>query len=112
MSATVENLLLLARADADQIRTRKERVDLQALAIESFEQMEGFARRKKVALDITEMAETTVMGDPLWLTQIVTNLLNNALKYTPSGGRVEMALRADSGWARLSVSDTGPGIPA
>lgn len=134
MSAIVENLLLLARADADQIQVQRERVELHTVALDVYEQLEGIARRKGVALNIGEMEEAKVEGDPLWLTQIVTNLLNNALKYTPAGGQVTLSLTTQDGgretggripesplhpftpspaqsFARLTISDTGPGIP-
>lgn len=132
MSAIVENLLLLARADADQIQIRRERVALHEVALETYEQLERIARRKGVALEIGGLEEAEVAGDPLWLGQIATNLLNNAIKYTPEGGTVTLSLAigdADPNAtpnvqrptpdaqrltpnACLSVSDTGPGIPA
>jgi heavy metal sensor kinase len=132
MSAIVENLLLLARADADQIRMRRERVALEDVVMSAYEQMEPLARRRGVSLDLEAMEEAQVEGDPLWLGQILTNLLNNALKYTPEGGAVKLSLgvvsresRVESGQshdarltthelreARVSVTDTGHGIPA
>jgi heavy metal sensor kinase len=111
MSAIVENLLLLARADAEQIQIRRENVHLEAVAMEVYEQLERLARRKQIALDIAAMEEAEVAGDPLWLSQILSNLLNNAIKYTPDGGTVTLALKAVEQEARLSVADTGPGIP-
>lgn len=130
MSAIVENLLLLARADADQIQMRRERVALHEVAMTAYEQMEGLARRKGITLDIATLDEAEVDGDALWLHQILVNLLNNALKYTPEGGTVTLSLTTvggqvahdplntqtpehrAAGEARLSVADTGPGIPA
>jgi two-component system, OmpR family, sensor kinase len=114
MSAIVENLLLLARADAEQVTIRREKVALEDVVLRVFEQMEGIARRKGVSIDIGEMDSAEVEGDPLWLGQIVTNLVNNAIKYTPAGGRVALSLSADGAQpaAAVRVSDTGPGIPA
>ncbi len=125
MSAIVENLLLLARADADQIQIKRERVSLHELALNVYEQLEPLAHRRAVALDLGEMVEVEVQGDTLWLGQIATNLVNNAIKYTPEGGTVTLTVKLAStdsapgngsipnaAEARLSVSDTGPGIPA
>ena len=50
-------------------------------------------------------------GDPASLATLLANLLDNALRYTPSGGRVDVAVTEESGGAVLSVTDTGPGIP-
>lgn len=122
MSAIVENLLLLARADANQIQIQRELIDMQGLALGVYEQLEPLAHRKGVALDLGLLEEAMVEGDPLWLNQIAVNLVNNAIKYTPEGGNVTLALRlaATTGQdktgeiarAEFSVSDTGPGIPA
>jgi heavy metal sensor kinase len=121
MSAIVENLLLLARADAEQIQVRRKRVSLDEIVMQVYEQMEGLARRKQVSLDIAAMEEAAVSGDGLWLGQIITNLVNNALKYTPEGGAVTISLTVcneptEDGpltpMARVAIADTGPGIPA
>jgi heavy metal sensor kinase len=113
MSAIVENLLLLARADANQVRIKSEPVEFQDLVLGVYEQLEPLGHRKGVALDLSSIDEVTVAGDPLWLNQIAVNLVNNAIKYTPEGGTVTLSLRADgaAGTAEFSVSDTGPGIP-
>jgi len=112
MSAIVENLLLLARADADQIQIRRETLALEELVLSTYEQMEGIARRKGVALDMGSLEEARVEGDPLWLGQVLLNLVANAVKYTPEGGSVAISLAVEGGEARVAVADTGPGIPA
>jgi len=135
MSAIVENLLLLARTDANAVQLRRETVAFHEVVMTVYEQMEAIARRKGVSLEIEEIDEAHLEGDPLWLQQVVTNLLNNAIKYTPEGGEVRVALKGeirgrkgkggeDNGdipllpppspsfpFAVLSVSDTGVGIP-
>ncbi|MGC8669420.1 MAG: sensor histidine kinase [Chthonomonadales bacterium] len=129
MSAIVENLLILARADAHQIQVRRERVALHEMVMSVYEQMEPLARRRGVSLEIGPMVEAEVEGDPLWLPQILINLVNNAVKYTPAGGTVTVsvttlglpsaaapAAKPDAvpqkpPTALIAVEDTGPGIP-
>jgi signal transduction histidine kinase len=112
MSAVVENLLTLARADADRVRLRRERVALDELLIAVYEQVERMAREKGVALELDEIADLSVSGDPLWLQQLITNLVTNAVKYTPTGGEVRLSLVPEEArWALFSVTDTGIGIP-
>jgi heavy metal sensor kinase len=111
MSAVVDNLLTLARADADQVRMVKERVPLHEVVMAVYEGLEGAARRKGVALDLESMAEAWCLGDALWLQQVMTNLVANAVKYTPAGGKIGIELEGEEGWVRLTVRDTGVGIP-
>jgi heavy metal sensor kinase len=112
MSAVVDNLLTLARADADQVKMKREPVALHDTVMSVFEALEGAARRKGVSLDLDRIDEACCEGDSLWLQQVVTNLVANAVKYTPAGGRVSIDLSTDDPWVRLTVRDTGIGIPA
>lgn len=112
MSEIVESLLLLARTDAGVELIRKEPVGLSTLCLQALENLERIAARGQITLDVAELDDLTVSGDPLWLNQIVTNLLSNGIKYTPEGGRVTLALRREGEFAELCVSDTGIGIPA
>jgi signal transduction histidine kinase len=95
MSAIVENLLLLARTDADAVQLKRETVAFHEVVMTVYEQMEGIARRKGVTLELEEIDEAHVEGDPLWLQQMVTNLLNNAVKYTTEGGKVSVAVKGE-----------------
>src|SRR5258708_23745387 len=92
MSAIVDNLLMLARADAEQIQMGKQSTALHEVTMEVYEQLEGIAQRKGIRLDIAAMDEAIVNGDPLWLAPIITNPINNAIKYTPSSGAVTISL--------------------
>jgi signal transduction histidine kinase len=71
------------------------------------------ARERGVTLE-TAVAEADlrVAGDPTKITWALSNLIANALRYTPRGGRVTLAANADDGLVRVHVTDTGPGIPA
>jgi heavy metal sensor kinase len=106
----VNNLLVLARADANQIQIQREPTALHEVAMAAFESVEMIARKKGVSLDISEMESVTVLGDSLWLQQLAANLLQNAVKYTPEGGTAALSLTQIDGCAQLSVTDTGPGI--
>ncbi|HZP83832.1 MAG TPA: heavy metal sensor histidine kinase [Chthonomonadaceae bacterium] len=120
LSSIVNNLLLLSRADADQVRLKQEPLSLDEVALAAYEPMERLARRKNITLDIEAMDSVRLRGDSLWLGQLITNLLHNAINYTPEGGSVVLSLTHvpdpnaldGPGCAVLSVRDTGPGIPA
>ena len=111
LSEIVNNLLLLSRADADQVRLKHEPVALDQIAMQAYEPMERLAHRKTITLDIAAMEEITLSGDGLWLHQLITNLLHNAINYTPEGGKATLSLVREGDTAVLKVWDTGPGIP-
>src|SRR5207249_3666342 len=103
----VNDLLLLARADAGQVTPRREAVDLGDLALEVVERLEPVARQRGVALTTGELPELVVAGDRAYLTRMLTNLVENAIKYTRGIGtrvRVEAgeccAGEGARGWVR------------
>jgi len=102
-------LLLLVQADAGQT-VRREHVELDTLLLEVYRQMRPIA--EGIELSIGEEDQVSVMGDTDRLKQLLLNLVDNACKYTPKGGRVILGLRRAEGWAVLTVTDTGIGIPA
>jgi heavy metal sensor kinase len=108
MARLVGDLLLLAQADAGQ-PIRRERVELDTVMLEVFRQVHPLA--EGVELAIGEEDQATILGDPDRLKQLLLNLVDNAIKYTPKGGKVTLGLRRAKGWAVLSVTDTGVGIP-
>jgi two-component system OmpR family sensor kinase len=115
LSEIVNNLLLLSRADADQARLKQEPVALHEVAMQVYERLEGLAHRKNITLDIAAMEEVDLRGDALWLQQLMTNLLHNAIHYTPEGGKVVLSLtREDTeevegvpAFRRSGAPDTG-----
>jgi heavy metal sensor kinase len=113
LTSIVNNLLLLARADANQVRLRQDLLWLDEVAMHAYEPMERLARRKHITLEIEAMEETPILGDALWLGQLISNLLQNAINYTPEGGQVFLAVVQETQeTVALRVRDTGPGIPA
>lgn len=107
MNRLVADLLVLARADAGQ-SLKVEPVELDRLLLDVFREARVLARGRRVSL--RELDQLQVEGDPDRLKQLLVILLDNALKYTPEGGDVRLALRAEAGVAAITVSDTGIGI--
>jgi two-component system OmpR family sensor kinase len=113
MRGLVEALLTLARADAGRLEMHRERVDLAALVEDSIALLGPLAETEKVSLAVEAEAESVaVTGDPGRLSQVVTNLLTNAIHYNRAGGQVRAAVAATTSEAVLTVADTGCGIPA
>jgi signal transduction histidine kinase len=110
LSRLVEDLMLLARLEAREFTWRPEEVDLAAHLQELIEAQQARAATLRVTLvpELDDVGAITV--DPDRIGQIVGNLLDNALRYTPEGGTVRVGLGEDDGMVRLTVSDTGPGI--
>jgi heavy metal sensor kinase len=106
----VGQLLTLARLEAGEIPLANAPVDLAALAVSVTEQLEVVAQDRGVAL-VTELTgPVTVVGDSGWLERLLLNLIDNALKYTPAGGRVVIAVSLDDERACIDVRDTGVGM--
>ncbi len=108
---TFNALLAIARAEAGVGLEDSGEVDLAALTEEVAELYEGVAEDKSISLDTRIEPGLRVRGNRQLLAQALTNLLDNAFKYSPTGGRVELRAAADPQGPVLSVSDTGPGIP-
>jgi heavy metal sensor kinase len=112
LTALVNGLLTLARADMGQIALRHESVDLSLLAGEIAEMYQPLAEERGVALSWSSLSPIPVVGDPSRLRQLVTNLVDNAIKFTGPGGTVTILVDRSEDNARLAVTDTGIGIPA
>ena len=107
-----QRLLDLSRARAMTIALERRAVDLGAVIDRTTKIFAIQAREKGIALHAAlPEKRLTVSGDETKLTWAVSNLLSNALRYTPSGGHVNIEASGDDGGVRLAVSDTGPGIP-
>jgi two-component system, OmpR family, sensor kinase len=108
MERIVSDLLKMAELDLAE-DDRSERVRLDLLASEVFAHMHTIAPGRRLSIETPVRA--VVAGNPDRLRELVLNLLDNAIKYTPEGGRVALAVRTERSWAVLAVSDTGIGIP-
>jgi heavy metal sensor kinase len=106
----IDQLLTLARAESGQIPLAHAPVELGPLVASLVEQLEPVAHAQGLSLTSEITATPTVEGDAGWLERLVLNLLDNAFKFTPAGGRVVVQLGEDNGMARLEVRDNGIGM--
>jgi two-component system, OmpR family, sensor kinase len=111
ISLLVEGLLLLARAEARALKMDWRPVDLSRLLEEVYEQAGLPAGNRTVAISLGPRAPLSIQGDEGHLKRALWNLADNAIKYTPAGGRVTLSLQQRQGLACLIVEDTGIGIP-
>jgi len=113
MKTLVENLLTLARVDADKLDLKQERVDLNRLAAENAAMLLPLACERGVTICVeTSGSPVTIQGDPGRLTQVIMNVLNNAILYNKPGGEARVVTRLENEQAILTVFDTGIGIPS
>jgi signal transduction histidine kinase len=127
MTRLVNDLLLLARADAaaggapgsgaarldDQMRGRREPVELDQLAMDIFRNARAqiqASSKTRLQIAISRLEPVAVLADPGQLRQVMMILLDNAIKYTPEGGKIRISAARENGRAAISVSDTGIGI--
>jgi len=107
----VEDLFTLTRADSGQHPLSPEDVYLEEVVAECAHSANTLAREKNIELTVDASSECLVRGDPALLRRMILNLLDNAIKYTGDGGRVDISCRATSAGCEVHIIDTGPGIP-
>jgi signal transduction histidine kinase len=110
MVQLVQDLLELARAESGQLRLRRETVDLASVGNNIKRTFEPRAEQLGVALTF-EGDETPISGDADRLAQVFVNLIDNALRHTPAGGKIVVSVSGHDGGASLVVRDSGVGIP-
>ncbi len=110
MGRIVDDLLMLARADAGERTMVRERFYLDDLALDAVSGVRVLAGTRDVDVDVRDFEEAPVDGDPTLIRQLLLILLDNAVKFTPPGGRVSLSVRSGDGKAIVSVADTGVGI--
>jgi heavy metal sensor kinase len=110
LARLVDSLLTLSRADAGRIALRPETFDLGGLAREVASHLSVLAEEKGQRLDVAAQGEVPVTADRAILRLAVVNLIDNAVKYAPSGTTVRVDVEVRDGVAALRVSDAGPGI--
>jgi heavy metal sensor kinase len=111
LSRIVEDLFLLARQPFDRQAVMKEPVMLNRIVDECARAAQVLASPKNLTLTVDAKSTVSLRGDDELLQRMMLNLLDNAVKYTPSGGAIAVELSASNGDARIVVTDTGIGIP-
>jgi len=111
-SHVVEQLMTLARAEPEAMAQRRTQCDLVAIAKDAIVARAALAADKGIDLGLARETPASVSGDAASLGILLSNLIDNALRYTPRGGRIDVCVDGDSNGATLVVADTGPGIPA
>jgi heavy metal sensor kinase len=111
LTRLVESLLTLTRADSGKIHLAPEALDLGVLAGSVIDQLRVLADEKQQELMLQAPVAVHAMGDPALVRHALTNVIHNAIKYTPNGGAISVELKASLGQAVIEVRDSGPGIP-
>jgi len=111
-SHVVEQLMTLARVEPEALALKRTDCDLVAIAKDAIVARAALAADKAVDLGLAHETPTVVAGDAASLAILLSNLLDNALRYTPRGGRIDVSVERDERGAVLVVADTGPGIAA
>jgi signal transduction histidine kinase len=110
MRGTLDALLRIALAESGTFE--RDQVDLSKLTMDVCDFYAPVAAERSIALEKQVIAGVMVLGNRQLLAQALSNLLDNALKFTPPGGRITAELAMSNGWPEIFVADTGPGIPA
>ena len=112
LTELVNDILDAARVQATQLRMRRQPVDLAAVAREAAAAYMAVAEQGRVALAVDAPGPAVVDGDPGRMLQVASNLVSNAVKFTPAGGRVHVQVTREGAVCRLRVRDTGLGLTA
>lgn len=112
LTRVVEDMFMLARADSGRRTLSFHDFRLDGLIRETMRAGTVLAERKGVKLEASALPPTPYHGDEGLLRQMLMNLLDNAIKHTPSGGTVSLGLEKQSATYRITITDTGSGIPA
>ncbi len=108
----VDQLLTLARLDREALTLNYTAIDLSALADDIVTRLKPEAEARRITLALSGGAAAPVRGDATMLGAMIRNLVDNAIRYTPAGGRVAIAVTPHDDKVVLTVTDNGPGIPA
>ncbi len=108
----LEVLMDISEAETGTMRLERRPTEVAAVVRDAIELYSDVAEERQVTIHQDLPPALSVVGDPARLRQVLTNLLDNAIKYTPAGGRIDVAAREAAGAVIVSVRDTGCGIPA
>ena len=115
MNKMISDLLLLAQADSGALQLHMASVEMDTLLLDVYRQARRLTERYKGRADALEIRlgsedQAVVSGDRDRLHQVLINLVENAVKYTPEGGTITLSLENKNGWVKISITDTGIGI--
>lgn len=108
----VGDVLDLAKLDANRFTVLQEEVDMRHLCERAYAAFAEVARRRAIDYRLDLRAQPVIVTDGDRVLQIISNVLSNAFRWTPEGGRVELSLSEDGDWVAVVVTDSGPGITA
>jgi heavy metal sensor kinase len=112
LTRLVESLLILTRADSGKAQLLAEDLDLGGLTGSVIDQLHVLADEKQQELTLRAPIRVPARGDAALIRHALMNLIHNAIKYTPTGGKITVEVHAPGGQPMIEVRDTGPGIPA
>jgi heavy metal sensor kinase len=112
LKSIIDNLLTLGKADQGALEMKLEEVHLDELIRDLYDDSEILAHAKHIHVDLKKAEAVTIVGDKGRLRQLFLNLVDNAIKYTPDGGKVAISVERQNGTALVAVEDNGIGIPA
>jgi two-component system sensor histidine kinase BaeS len=111
MDRLLDDLRTLSLAEAGVLALHREEVDVRHIAAEVVAGHRAAALDAGIELSVVDGSSLLLDVDPVRIREVIANLVVNALRHTPAGGSVRIAVRADEGWGEIVVSDTGEGIP-
>jgi heavy metal sensor kinase len=111
MADIIDDLLLLSKAEAKEIQLNVAEVSMRDLVADVCVNMKIFADNKGIDLMLKELEDIKIKGDGLKLRRMLLNIVENGIKYTPSGGKLEISSFANNGYVQIDVKDNGVGIP-
>jgi heavy metal sensor kinase len=107
----IDDLLFLSRIEALEKKEFDKSVQLDEILLKVVESQELAAKKKNISFDIKKVEPAKIKGEEILLERMVTNIIDNAIRYSRPGGKVEVSLDKKEGTATLQVQDTGIGIP-
>jgi heavy metal sensor kinase len=110
MSRLVDTLLFLSNADAEKIALEFKPIHLGRMMEEMAEEARILAEPKRIQVELVNGSHLAFQADEMRLKQLLLNLIDNAVKYTPEGGRITLGCRFENGQVELLIADTGVGI--
>jgi heavy metal sensor kinase len=111
LNRMINDLILLSKTDSSQVELKMDPVRLSLLIHDIGDLFQVLAEQKNISLNIDPCQETVVMGDKIRLQQLFTNLIDNAVKFTPEGGSIRIRVEKNRDFVQVKVKDTGIGIP-